>query len=318
MKEKRLIIKIPSRCIFNLSSFDFLNGFGGGYGVSLDTNSYLIINLSTDKNVIFPEEYSNLISYYISIFQQKIHKDDFFNVQLVFDSRIQCHSGFGSNMMVACAIIYALNIMYCEPFSIDECIDMIKKYYIEKDEDPEFDNFICTSNALYMIFLGGLCIVDKYKSLYFRKEISSKMFCFIIKTNNRWKNINRKDLLSKAVADDNKFDLEREKIILHKLPKFIEEDNYQELAYYTQYIQNRGGQKIYREYMESPLCSLDEVIKLFENKKMVTGFNNGSNIYVFTKEFDEVKKICKKYSLNYDVFSVDNQGLCCIEQQINL
>lgn len=312
VKDVKLVIRIPSRCIFNLASFDILNGLGGGYGVALDTNSYLTINFSSDKNRILPEEYSNLISYYISIFQQKIHKKDFFNIQLSFDSRIQSHSGFASNMMIACAVIYALNQMYHEPFSVDECIDMIKEHYIEKEADPEFDSFICTANALYMIFLGGFCIIDKHKVLCARKKISSEMCCFIIKTNSKWKNINKKDLLAKAILEDKKFDFVREEIISSRLPKILEEENYQELACYTQLIQNSGGQKIYRKYMESSLCNLDVLIQLLESKNFITGFNNGSNIFVFTDRVLDVEKICQAFSLNYDIFMINNTGLCCV------
>ena len=64
--------------------------------------------------------------------------------------------------------------------------------------------------------------------------------------------------------------------------------------------------------MESSLCNLDALIQLLESKKFITGFNNGSNIFVFTDRVLDVEKICKKFSLTYDVFMINNTGLCCV------
>ncbi len=312
--QEKIIVKIPSRCIFNLASFDILNGFGGGYGVALDTESYLELSFHKNTHVLLPKKYHQLLLHYISAFQKKIGREDFFRIKIIFDSRIQSHSGFASNMMVACSVVYALNQLYQKPFSSLECIQMIKGNYIEMDSEHVFNVPFYTANALYLLFYGGFGIINKWRSLIMRENVSKEMKCTIVKTKAHFKNIDEKSLYFIAVAEDKKFDLEREKMILHDLPQIIQEKNYQQLSYDTQYIQNRGGESVFRNHIDSKLCSLKEVISSFEKERLVTGFTNSFDIFVFTKELNVVKKICQKYSLNYEIFSIDNIGLHCIKE----
>lgn len=312
--QEKIIVKIPSRCIFNLASFDILNGFGGGYGVALDTESYLSISFCKNKHVIIPKKYHQVIGHYISVFQSKLGREDFFHIKIDFDRRIQSHSGFASNMMIACSVVYALNQFYQEPFSFLECIQLIKDNYIEMDSEHVFNVPFYTANALYLLFYGGFGIINKRRSLIARETVSDEMKCMIIKTKAYLKNIDERRLYFVALDKDKKFDLEREKIILQDLPQIIQEKNYYQLAHNTQYIQNRGGEGVFRNHIDSKICSLREVISSFEQERLVTGFTNSFDIFVFTKKLNLVKKICQRYSLNYEMFSIDNIGLHCIKE----
>lgn len=312
LKYNNLKIKIPSRCIFNLASFDILNGLGGGYGLALDTDSLLTISIS-DKEKIIAKKYQTIIKYYLEIMKHILDIKENFTINLTFDKRIKPHSGFASNMMVACSLIYGINKMYNDPLTKEECFSIIKENYKEEDCEHIITQSFYTGNSLYTIYSGGLVIVSKDKECYQKFIIDNKMKCVIIKTEAKKRITDELKLHKLALKSDKVFAKEREKIIFTILPLLIKKKDYTSLAYYTKFIQSNGAQKVFRDNIYSNMINIPRVLEQLEDNNLITGLTNSFDIFVFTSNLSFIEKLSKEEKFNYDIFKINNNGLKIIK-----
>lgn len=305
---KSLKVKIPSRSIFNLASFDILNGQGGGYGIALDTDSFLTISVSNKEKIIC-RKYQTIIKYYLKIMKKVLNIKDNFTIRITFDKRIKPHSGFASNMMVACSLIYGINKIYDSPLTKEQCFSIIKENYKEEDCDHILTQSFYTGNSLYTIYLGGLIIVSKDKQNYQRFIIDSDMKGIIIKTKAKKRITDELTLHNLALRNDETFAKEREEIIFTILPDIIKKKDYKAVAYYTKYIQNNGAQKVFRDNVYSKKVNITKVLEQLEENDFITGLTNNFDIFVFTSNISFIEKLSKKEKFSYDIFDINNNGL---------
>lgn len=322
IKNKKVSVLAPARLhltAMNPSKMVLGQLGGGGIGLALDLKNIIKIEYlpnSTEDIILHPKR--AVIEHCLIIMRKLFGTTTYFKVDVQFDENMSEHCGLASNSMLSNAIIYGVNYIFGDFLSKEELIEILDNNFVE-EQNGFLVRDICTGIAHNVCSLGGLCIVSDSGKLIKKFNFSNDYKVFLIKTSkvNHISNIkteeNIVDLLKKY--DTNIY--ENSYKILNEIIPDLNKNNFESLFkynYFTQYVANTKNISDYYFINDLPVR---KVLFNFENlPNVMAGLStNAKFIYVISSDVGLIENICINQNLDYKLYSVNNNGVCIINNK---
>lgn len=158
----KVVLPVPFRIHSFVTEFGRMyeekskHSFGGGFGFSVSTGNYFIVQRSEKRVVKAP--YKNVIGRYIDLFKEIYEFDGEFTIEL--KEEFPKHSGFGSTIVMITTTCAALNILLGNKFSKMDLNMLIFENYCEEDFDGIVVDALTSGIGALVMLYGGIIYMD--------------------------------------------------------------------------------------------------------------------------------------------------------------
>lgn len=161
-RHERLRVTAPARLHFCVWDFAKLKrGAAGGGGLGISCSAYeTIVEIQHKGRGSSSTRAPATARHLTKLFAGLVGYDaDRLSISVV--TRVPfAHSGLGSNVSLNVAVLWGLNKLFGEPFSIDEIADILMRNYVESDDDRRVFRGLDTGVGETCLLRGGLAWMD--------------------------------------------------------------------------------------------------------------------------------------------------------------
>lgn len=286
---------------------------GGGIGVALNLNNIIEMETIEGDEDIIENTKKAVIQHLLIVIRKIFNTNIHFKINIKLDERMKEHCGLAWNAMISNAIIYGVNYIFGSPLSKKEIVEILDNNFVEEKEQMLVRD-ICTGIAHNVCCFGGLCIVSNEGKLINKYNMPEDYRAIIIKTekNNNCSNIETEINILKLLQ---KYDLEnsykKAYTIINEIIPALNENNIEKLIKCNNEFHNYESYKKILDYYNVKNQTAKEIIDIFKSiPNIMYGLStNAKYVYLITKEPKDIIDICTKNEINYDIYSINNNGV---------
>ena len=285
----------------------------GGIGLSLDLKNIITIEYLPNENKDFIFHHKKaVIEHCLIIMRRLFNTSAHFKVEVQFDENMSEHCGLASNSMLSNAVLYGINHIFGDFLTKEDLIEILDNNFVE-EHDGFLVRDICTGIAHNVCSLGGLCIVSDNGKLIKKFDFPDIYKVFLIKTSKVYhiSNIKTEESIVELLKKYDTNIYERSYKILNEIIPDLNKNNFSSLFRYNHHLQHVDNTKNILDYYFINDLPVSQVLLAFENlPNVMAGLStNAKFIYIISSDIELIKKICIKNNLNFNIFSINNNGI---------
>lgn len=159
--------------------FDFGIPGGGGYGFAIDMPNRVDVAVAAQDSVDGPEQQTALALHFVQVMRRALGCDVPLHIAVQLDPRMGQHFGLGSSAVLSCGLVWAINTLFGEPLTRQQCRDIVTANFVEGCQG-RLARGLDTGVGTYVALHGGLVVVGDSACVAFATPVPEQFKVVVV------------------------------------------------------------------------------------------------------------------------------------------
>jgi len=309
-------IKVPGRIHISpidCNRFAFGNPGGGGLGFALTLDNTFSASLTTFDGLEALESHRPLMAHWIALMKELLMYDGGITLTSHISPHMRQHSGLGSSITIAAACTQAINLMFGEPFSLQELRKIIAYNFVESCQG-KLARGLETGVGSQVVLYGGFCIIGDKTACLYSTHLLDTLPVLLIFPNVKRPNMDQPesiDMLSRSLDLDASYRYVRAYRTIMDIAPAVEERNLSAIGQVVWDFQFSGThQSMIQAYDDGGVRIIEIMTRIKKAGAKIIGMSSvGPTVYAVSEDVNSLIIEAERIAEPFLSTQIDNQGI---------
>jgi beta-ribofuranosylaminobenzene 5'-phosphate synthase len=322
LQRSNVNIRVPGRIHISpidCNRFAFGKPGGGGLGFALALDNTFSGSVTAQDEIEALESHRPLIAHWVALMKKLLMYDGGIKLISHISPHMRQHSGLGSSITLAAACTQAINLMFGEPFSLQELRRIIAYNFVESCQG-KLVRGLETGVGSQVVLQGGFCIIgDKTVCLY-SSHLLDTLPVLLIFPNVKRPNMDQPEsleMLSRSLDLDASYRYIRAYRAIMDIAPAVEERNLSTIGQVIWDFQFSGThQSMIQAYEDGGVRIIEIMTRIKKAGANIVGMSSvGSTVYAVSEDVNSLIMEAERISEPYLSTQIDSQGITVMNSQ---
>lgn len=322
LQQPKVDIRFPGRIHISpidCNRFAFGKPGGGGLGFAVALDNTLSVSITEQDNIVSLQSHRTLIAHWTALMKKLFMYEGGLTLVSNISTHMRQHSGLGSSVTLAAACTQAINLMFGEPFSVQELRRIIAYNFVESCQG-KLARGLETGVGSQATLKGGFCIIGDKTACLYSSHLLDNLPVLLIFPNVKRPNLDQPEsleMLSRSLDLDASYRYIRAYRTLMDIAPAVEEQDISTIGQVVWDFQFSGThQSMIQSYEDGGVRIIEILTTMRKAGAKIVGMSSvGPTIYAVGTDVNSLVIEAKRIGEAYVITQLDGQGIASVKSQ---